>query len=187
MTTALRHIRRLAQYNRWMNEKLYATAAMLSDEELACDRGAFFGSILATLNHLVIADTIWLKRFASHPAGYSGLSATTDWIVPAGLLPLPFPVLSTLERHRAAMDRVILDWVPAIAEADLDVLLHYRNREGVGFTKPFFDLLMHFFNHQTHHRGQITTLLSQAGRDVGDTDLSCLIPDGKPDERATSR
>ena len=67
------HIRLMAHYNTWMNERLYAAAASLPDAELSTERGAFFGSILGTLNHLVVADRIWLGRYTFHPAGYQTL------------------------------------------------------------------------------------------------------------------
>jgi len=65
----------LAQYNRWMNERMYEAAATLDDATLATDQGAFFGSILGTLNHIAVADTIWLHRFARHAGGFASLQA----------------------------------------------------------------------------------------------------------------
>ncbi|MGE1155454.1 DinB family protein [Pseudomonas kitaguniensis] len=125
----IEQIRLMAEYNQWMNRKVYAAASTLTDAALAADRQAFFGSILGTLNHLALGDTVWLKRFAEHPAGFDALAALGAVATPRDL--------------------------KALAFADI--------RE------------LHFFNHQTHHRGQVTTLLTQAGVDVGDTDLLALI------------
>ena len=75
------------------------------------------------------------------------------------------------------LDAQIIRWVEAISENDLDETLEYTNMKGTATRKNFFALLMHFFNHQTHHRGQVSTLLSQNGVDFGDTDLVLLIPD----------
>lgn len=88
-----------------------------------------------------------------------------------------FADLPALYTHRQWLDQLTLDWSAVLGEADLDHVLAYRNSKGVPAQKPFFSLLMHFFNHQTHHRGQVTTLLAQAGVDVGGTDLVALIAD----------
>ncbi len=170
-------VRQMAAYNQWMNDKLLLAAARLDPAVLAADRQAFFGSILRTLNHLVIADTIWLQRFARHPATHAALD-------PVRALPAPdfadlerFTDLPALAAHRRWLDALIVGWAESVAEPDLDVALHYANSRGVVSDKNFFGLLAHFFNHQTHHRGQVTTLLSQAGVDVGVTDLLALLPE----------
>ncbi|MGF6094108.1 DinB family protein [Pseudomonas sp. 18175] len=169
------HIALLAHYNQWMNRKLYHAAATLSDEQLAMDRQAFFGSILGTLNHLALGDTVWLKRFALHPAGYSALAPLEAIATPTDLRQLVFADIRQLAAHRAWLDQLIIDWVQTVQAPDLDHRLHYQNMRGMPAHKNFFSLLVHFFNHQTHHRGQATTLLTQAGVDVGDTDLLALI------------
>jgi uncharacterized damage-inducible protein DinB len=166
----------MARYNEWMNAKLYEAAASLPPEQVSADRQAFFGSILGTLNHLVVADTVWLKRFAAHPAHYAALDPIRAQPVPARLDQPQAADLPGLRARRAALDRLIVDWAGAIAEPDLDRALDYQNMKGEPLRKNFFSLLMHFFNHQTHHRGQATTLLTQAGVDVGVTDLLSLIP-----------
>ena len=169
------HIVLLARYNQWMNRKLYDAAGKLSDADLLLDRHAFFGSILGTLNHLALGDTVWLKRFARHPTGYSSLSPLDTIATPTDLKHLAFADIRTPAAHRAWLDQLIIDWAHSVQEPDLDHRLHYHNMRGMAADKPFFSLLVHFFNHQTHHRGQATTLLSQAGLDVGDTDLLALI------------
>lgn len=171
----LEHIALMATYNQWMNRKIYDAAAKLTEAELRMDRRAFFGSILGTLNHLTLGDTVWLKRFAQHPAGHSVLAPLSAIAAPTDLKHLAFANLHELASHRAWLDRLIIDWAQSLREPELDLRLQYRNMRGVAVDKPFFSLLMHFFNHQTHHRGQVTTLLTQAGHDVGDTDLLALI------------
>ncbi|WP_266158273.1 DinB family protein [Dyella silvatica] len=173
----IEQIRLMASYNQWMNGKLYEAALSLPDEVLSADMQAFFGSILGTLNHLVIADTIWLKRFATHPAHYSELEAVRKLPMPAGLNVLVCADIQSLAAHRQALDRIITAWVQSIQDGDLDHVLSYANTKGVAAQRNFYSLTTHFFNHQTHHRGQATTLLSQAGADVGVTDLLALIPD----------
>lgn len=165
----------MATYNQWMNRKVYDAAGKLSHVALVEDRQAFFSSILGTLNHLVLGDTVWLKRFAEHPAGYSALAPLSAITTPSDLRQLTFDDLGELSTRRAWLDQLIIDWAHSINEADLDQRLHYHNMRGAAADKPFFSLMLHFFNHQTHHRGQVTTLLTQAGHDVGDTDLLALI------------
>ncbi len=165
----------LANYNQWMNQKLYAAAASLPIEELIQDKGAFFKSILGTLNHLVVADTIWLKRFAS--CGHaSALAAVVSWPQPAALNDLLLSDFAALRQRREELDTIIKNWVSQLNEADLSAVLSYTNMQGEAMRKPLTHVLTHFFNHQTHHRGQVTTLLTQAGVDVGATDLLLLMP-----------
>ncbi|WP_010171464.1 DinB family protein [Pseudomonas sp. PAMC 25886] len=165
----------MASYNQWMNRKVYEAAGGLSDEALMADRGAFFSSILGTLNHLALGDRVWLKRFAEHPAQFTALAPLSTLEVPPRLDQLAFADIRELSAHRAWLDRLIIEWAQSITEPDLEQLLQYRNMAGTAMNKNFHALLVHFFNHQTHHRGQVTTLLTQAGRDVGDTDLLALI------------
>ncbi|CAN7215167.1 DinB family protein [Pseudoduganella sp. LjRoot289] len=170
------HVRLMSSYNSWMNKKVYDAAAGLPADELARDRGAFFGSVLGTLNHLVVADTVWLKRFAAHPARFPALEPVRKLEQPARLDAQLFTALQPMAAHRAWLDAVITAWAEELHEADLDLVVHYERMNGEALDKPLFGLLMHFFNHQTHHRGQVSTLLSQAGADVGVTDLLALIP-----------
>ncbi|KAB0491274.1 DinB family protein [Pseudomonas vancouverensis] len=171
-----RHVCLMANYNQWMNAKVYAAAGSLPDEALTRDRKAFFGSILGTLNHLVAADIIWLKRFATHPANHPTLAALEQLPVPRRLDELLFTNFRELAAQRLWLDQLIIDWSASLSEPDLDHLLHYANTRGIPADRHFYSLLMHFFNHQTHHRGQVTTLLTQAGVDTGDTDLLFLVP-----------
>ena len=85
--------------------------------------------------------------------------------------------MHSLSTQRQLLDRVMVAWAAELSEADLDVTLHYANTAGIEAQRNFYGLLIHFFNHQTHHRGQATTLLSQAGVDVGSTDLLALVTD----------
>ncbi len=172
----LSHVRLLAQYNAWMNARLYDAAAKLTPAELAQDRGAFFGSLLGTLNHLVVGDTLWLKRFAAHPSAFTALRPVRELPVPTSLGEMSFTGLAPMRSRRELLDCAISGWAAELVEADLDHVLEYVNMKGVAARKRTDALILHFFNHQTHHRGQATTLLSQAGIDVGVTDLLALIP-----------
>ncbi|MDX5445057.1 MAG: DinB family protein [Zoogloeaceae bacterium] len=166
----------MAEYNRWMNERVFEAAARLDDEELAADKGAFFGSILGTLNHVAVADTIWLQRFARHPMSFAALGALSRFPRPTSLRQPLAADLEGLRGYRQGLDELIVRWAAELTAGHLDVDLAYANMAGVEAKKNFGALLQHFFNHQTHHRGQVSTLLFQSGVDVGVTDLLALIP-----------
>jgi len=150
----------LARYNRWMNERLYALVAALPAEERTRDRGAFFGSIQRTLSHLVWADRIWLARFEAKAYGEPGYGADL------------YPDFGALARARDATDNDILNWAGQVSDDWLRGPLTYtRKSDGKTVTLPAWIAVAHYFNHSTHHRGQVSTLLKQAGVDPGVTDL----------------
>lgn len=167
----------LARYNQWMNDKLYAAAASLPPEAITRDMGAFFGSLLGTLNHIVVGDTLWLQRFAEHPAAFAALQPVRDIPRPTSLDGLLFAALPALLARRQLLDHLIITLSAELQEEHLDFALSYHNTKGVAQRKNFHAVLLHFFNHQTHHRGQATTLLAQLGADIGVTDLISLIDD----------
>lgn len=166
----------LASYNSTMNCSVYAAAATLSRDALGAERGAFFGSILGTLNHIVAGDTIWLRRYQGHMANFAALRPMKDIPPPSGLTHRFSDDIGVLREHRMRLDALIEALAAEISDADLAQPVTYRNSRGE-FRKNFGSLLLHFFNHQTHHRGQVSTLLSQSGVDIGVTDLVAWIPD----------
>lgn len=175
--TRVEHLCLMARYNAWMNERLYAAAATLPAAERAADRKAFFGSILGTLNHVMVGDLIWLKRFAAHPAAWRALDPVRTLPQPAGLRETLHGDLESLAAARRSLDAAIEAWTASLEEPQLDTFLEYRTTKGVPSRRAFHALAVHFFNHQAHHRGQATTLLFQAGIDPGETDLLALIRD----------
>jgi len=158
--------RRMAQYNRWMNRKLYACAAQLSDEQRLEDRGAFFKSLQGTLDHLVYADTAWMRRFGGRDL--SGLDPRQP----------QRPDFASLRAERERLDEEILAWVEMLDETWLATTFSFTSQmSGKTFSSPSWRFVAHFFNHQTHHRGQATTLLMQFGIDPGVTDLPAMPDD----------
>lgn len=159
----------LARYNRWMNEKLYAHAAKLSDEERKRDVGAFFKSIHGTLNHLLLADRIWLARFtgATFPEGFMGPGIRT-------LDQELYTNFDDLRRERLVTDAALSEWVSRLSAEQLAAPLTFIRR-GQRLENPLWWTVAHVFNHQTHHRGQVTTLLMQQGCDPGVTDLFAML------------
>jgi len=167
----------MAHYNQWMNQRMYQAASGLVADELKKDQGAFFGSLFGTLQHIAVADTIWLLRFATHPAGFASLTPLQNGPKPTALNQPLFAHWADLQAYRQQLDATLVAWSQEIEPAHMAHPLHYVTTAGVKQCKLFGPLLTHFFNHQTHHRGQASTLLHQCGVDVGVTDLLALIPD----------
>lgn len=158
------HFRQLAAYNTWANERVYAVAGQLSTEEFTRDLKAFFRSVQGTLNHILVADLIWLGRFEGMPA--AGISRLDD---------MPHAEFAALAAARRATDARLRDLVEGLEDADFDRALCYRNMAGAEVTNRRSDVLTHVFNHQTHHRGQTHGLLTQLGREAPALDLIYYI------------
>lgn len=170
-------IKLFAHYNQWMNENVYKAVLPLSPERLKQDLGAYFKSILGTLNHIMVGDIIWLKRFTKHPAHFSALKKMDNYSHPKSLSELLYVTVEPMWQARKDLDDVIWQFSEQLRPEDLDHPFSYSNFVGQSFTKRFGLVLLHLFNHQTHHRGQLTTLLTQSGVDVGVTDLPYVVPD----------
>lgn len=162
--------RAFARYNRWMNGKVYAAAARLTDEERKRDRGAFFGSIHRVMNHILVADRIWLGRLAGRlpEPGFIGVD---------GIKKLDQEIAADFDqlRHeRDITDAAIDAYVDTLTNENLAGMFRLV-RHGETRDVPLWWVITHLFNHQTHHRGQITTLLFQAGQDPGATDFFAML------------
>lgn len=163
MDGLLRHYREMARYNRWMNERLYALADELGDEARKRELGAFFGSLHGTFNHLLLTDRVWLSRLGigSSPA----FRALSDEL---------YADFAELRAARAETDAALVAYLEALAPAALDGTIEYGASSGRK-RHALWMALSQLFNHQTHHRGQATTLFMQLGRDPGVTDLIPLL------------
>jgi uncharacterized damage-inducible protein DinB len=150
----------MARYNRWMNERLYELCAGIADAERRADRGAFFRSIHGTLDHIVYADLAFLSRFTGDPPDVPPLGQEL------------YADFAELRSVRKAVDARLIDWTAKLSAEWLAAPFTYTSKvDGATRTLPTWVLVTHLFNHQTHHRGQLTTLLSQLGYDPGVTDL----------------
>jgi uncharacterized damage-inducible protein DinB len=160
------YVRRMARYNRWQNANLYGVADTLSDEERRRERGAFFGSIHKTLSHLLWADQVWMSRFSSDvPKPKAGIPESVS----------TYPDWDGLKRERVAFDQTIVGWADRLDPSWLvDDLTYYSGGVGRDITAPKWALVTHMFNHQTHHRGQVHCMLTQAGAKPHTTDLPAL-------------
>jgi uncharacterized damage-inducible protein DinB len=162
------HAQLMSRYNSWQNKSIYKAADTLSDDARRADRGAFWSSIHGTLNHILWGDQIWMSRFAglAAPAAHNRPNSSFD--------------LSTwdgLGRERAAFDEIIEGWAGELTSDWLAAeQTWYSGAAKRDVTRPAWMLVTHFFNHQTHHRGQVHGMLTQCGAKPDDTDLF-LMPD----------
>jgi len=154
------HYVTFARYNQWANRRLYDAAALLSDAEYRADRGAFFKSMHGTLNHLLTTDRIWMKRFTG--AGEA----------PERLDAILHERLGDLAAARQAEDRRIVAWMDGLDEEALAGVIRYRRvSTPEEFVQPLMPALNHWFNHQTHHRGQAHMILTSLGESAPELDL----------------
>jgi uncharacterized damage-inducible protein DinB len=154
----------LAAYNEWVNRRLYDASALLPDGDYRADRGAFFGSLHGTLNHLLLGDRIWLHRF------------TGEGDEPAELDAILYDDFAALRAAREAEDARIIAYVDGLSDASLAGTVRYRTtRNPRMIEQRLASLLTHFFNHQTHHRGQVHGLLSQTKIDPPSLDLIAFL------------
>jgi uncharacterized damage-inducible protein DinB len=139
----------LAAYNSWANRRVYDAAAALPDADYRADRGAFFKSVHGTLNHLLVADRIWMRRFTSEGEHPNRLDA------------ILFEDFGELRTAREAEDARIERYIGGLSESAFAGMLRYRTITSPrDMEQPLMPALVHFFNHQTHHRGQAHCLLT---------------------------
>jgi uncharacterized damage-inducible protein DinB len=154
------HFIMFAAYNQWANRQLYAATEALSSEEFQRDIGLFFHSLCGTLNHLLVGDRIWMKRF------------TGEGDPPGRLDAVLYAEFVTLKTEREREDQRILDWIDTLDETSLDRKFTYRTiTNPIDITQRLGPALAHFFNHQTHHRGQAHSALSLLKRSPPPLDL----------------
>lgn len=157
------HARLMAAYNAWQNRSLYEAAEGLEPAARDADRGAFFGSITATLTHLLWADRVWMNRLAGDPPPRMRSIADSVREVEGW---------AELRAARAAQDARIREWADGLtAQALAGTLSWHSGALGRSLSRPVWIVVAHLFNHQTHHRGQVHAMLTAAGARPGDTDL----------------
>jgi uncharacterized damage-inducible protein DinB len=147
------YFKTFARYNTWANERLYAACLLLTPEDYFLDRKAFFTSIHGTLNHLLVADKIWLGRWQVVDSGMTSLNQ------------ILYEDFNSLFHARKIEDQKLIDFVDSLDPKQLEGSLTYTNMAGQSLTRPWTYMLGHLFNHQTHHRGQVHNMLSQAGQE----------------------
>lgn len=159
----------MARYNAWQNKQLRAAFETVSEAELRKERKAFFGSLMKTANHLLWGDTIWMSRFDGGPGPSVGPEKHAEFT--------PTPAVWAGERFK--MDARILKWADRLRAVDLKGdLKWYSGTLKQEVSKPLDLCIAGFFNHQTHHRGQIHAMLTAAGATAPVTDLFIMPEDG---------
>jgi uncharacterized damage-inducible protein DinB len=162
------YVRLMAAYNAEMNRRTYAAAGRLDEAGRRADRGAFWGSIHGTLNHILWADRVWMSRF-------TGAERPAQGIRDSGTL---YDGFHELNVARLAEDARIAAWADGVDQAWIDQdLVWFSVAMRSEMRRPRAVVLIHFFNHQTHHRGQVHALLTASGQDTGDTDLPIVLGD----------
>lgn len=161
------YCRAMARYNTQQNHGIVRLIRQMDRDDLYMDRGAFFGSIMRTLNHLLWADMLWMHRF--------GAGKLPDVSPEDSLDMTPGPAVWAADRVR--LDTKISLWAESLHGADLAGELHWSNTMGEADTEKLWVCVTHFFNHQTHHRGQVHAMLTAAGQTPGDTDFSYIAPE----------
>ncbi len=153
----------LARYNRVANQRLYEACAQIRDDEYRRQRAGSFGSIHSLLNHGLLADRIWMSRF-------SGGGKTTPSL--NTVLYQEFPALrSAREQDDLAME----DFFRNAPESFLTKTLSYTNSKGIHYEEAAVPAVLHMFNHQTHHRGQVHVMLSQCGVQPPSLDMHRIL------------
>ena len=161
------YTQRMARYNRWQNESIYAAASSLSDEARRLDRGSFFRSIHATLSHILWADQIWMSRLSDWQKPDTPIAGSVDYIGD----------WQTLGARRVEADAAFIVWADRLTEADIyGDLSWYSGAMKRDLVRHKAVCMMQVFNHQTHHRGQVHAMLTGAGAAPEDTDLP-FMPD----------
>lgn len=153
----------MAQYNLWMNQKIYAICSDIPDEKRKQDIGAFFKSVHGTLNHLLYGDKAWMGRFTNKPFSVNVITQEL------------YSDFDALKVERENTDQEILEWSKHLDCKWLSQEFEYTsNVDNKRRILPSWVLVTHMFNHQTHHRGQVTALIKQLGYDPGVTDIPWL-------------
>lgn len=154
------HFQMFAAYNHWANALLYEAASQLDNEELNRNAGGFFGSLFGTMSHILVADRIWLHRFTGQGPTYKALDAR------------PYDNFADLASARAAEDERIVTWIGGLSDEQLEATIAYTPVSNpVPVSHKLAPGLSHFFNHQTHHRGQCHMTLTALGKPSLSLDL----------------
>ena len=168
----------MAHYNQRINQQLLAVCQSLPDDLLNKPTGSFFATITDYWNHLLFGDLILLGRLANN--NLAGLSSNSLANFPTPVSPQDtyFERIAELSSARASLDELIIDFCQQLSEQECSTIIRYTTTEGDCVSKIASDVIQHLFNHQTHHRGQLTCVLSQFGADYGCMDLPVIVPEG---------
>lgn len=148
-----------AEHNQWVNARLYEVAGTLSDDDYFAERGAFFGSVHKTLNHILTTDLIWMHRIDGQGEA------------PQGLDTVLYDTFDATRAAREALDTRTMATVEALDEAGLREPIRFKSRTGDDVAIPAYLMVANLFNHETHHRGQVHALLTGLGKEIPPLDF----------------
>ncbi len=157
----MRYLSTMANYNTWANSRIFELCANLNDYEYRLDRNSFFGSIHHTLNHILLVDILWMARLkGEEPYGIDSLNQTL------------YDDFNQLRAERIRQDQKLTEFIVGIDSSELSRTLKFRRMDGRDCEGTVEDFIATLFNHQTHHRGQIHTMLTQSG--ISNSDMPDL-------------
>lgn len=174
----VKNFQRMSAYNQRINEQLMSSCTSLSNVELNQESHSFFSSIISYWNHILFGDLIMLKRLASNNISKITLDDFIGLPTPKSPKDIYYSEFTELVTLRRKVDVLINTYCDNLTDEACEKLVNYTSTEGKVITKVVADITQHLFNHQTHHRGQLTCVLSQLGVDYGCMDLPMIVPEG---------
>ena len=166
----------MSRYNQRINTQLLTVCGELSNEALQKETNAFFSNIIAYWNHILFGDLILLRRLAQNEVAQLTLTNFSSFPEPKSPQDIYCTHLLEISELRKRLDELINYYCDNLTDEACERFITYTTTEGENITKVVADVTQHMFNHQTHHRGQVTTLLSQSNIDIGITDLVFIQP-----------
>ncbi len=173
-----KNFKMMSLYNQRINSQLMASCLVLSPEILEKETHSFFPNIISYWNHILFGDLILIGRLALNHIGELSPEMLCTLPIPKSPQDIYFRKLSDIAVLRKQVDELIIQYCKNLTEKECEKFITYQTTEGVSITKAVADITQHIFNHQTHHRGQLTCVLSQFGVDYGCMDLPVIVSEG---------
>ena len=174
----VKNFKMMSLYNQRINDQLMASCLGLSNDLLEKDTHSFFPNIISYWNHLLFGDLILLGRLALNHIGQLSPQDLSAFPTPTSPQDIYYNNLSDIAVLRKKVDALIIQYCTHLTDEDCEKFITYTTTEGLLVTKAAADITQHIFNHQAHHRGQLTCVLSQFGVDYGCMDLPAIVPEG---------
>jgi len=168
----------MSLYNQRMNDQLMDSCLALSNDVLEKETNSFFANIIGYWNHVIFGDLILVGRLALNQIGKLSSQDLSLFPIPKSPQDIYYRQLFDIAVLRKQIDELIIRYCTNLTEEDCEIFISYKTTEGVAITKSVADVTQHIFNHQTHHRGQLTCVLSQFGVDYGCMDLPVIVSEG---------
>ena len=168
----------MSLYNQRINNQLINCCLSLPEKDLHKETHSFFANIISYWNHILFGDLILLNRLAATELTHLKLENLAKFPTPETTQDIYHTKFQKLVSLRQDVDELIISFCEHLTEAECEQVIHYQTTEGESVSKKVADVIQHIFNHQTHHRGQLTCVLSQMDVDYGCMDLPIIVPEG---------